>query len=177
MISEQEQENIKESIKQYYKTQEYIEMLHWKLQKLEEKLQALQSEKNSPQIHFTLSTDIKAASYENIPTGGKKQQTSPMEKEIDLFYEKLDKEYEKLTIEWLQEKAALREAEKKNETMEFCISRLEPQQRKALDLKYKRRCGITKLSLELHMARSTVNRYLYAIYEKIAQLTDKLETK
>ncbi len=134
MISEQEREAAKESVRQYYKTQEYIELLQWKLQKTEEKLQALEIEKNSPQIQFTLSTDIQAASYENIPTRGKKWRISPIEKEIDLFYERLNRECEKLTREWMQGKAALHKAQEKNEAMEFCMSRLEPQQRKALDL-------------------------------------------
>ena len=164
----------KEKISQYYQSRTFIELQKLRLQKMERHFECIEADRKSAYFPFGLSTDMKGVSYDNVIVKGGKLPASPMENEIEKICTRLDIEYEKTLLEILNTKQQIRKAEENTETMGLFIAMLNAEYQKALELYFKK-TSITRISMELHIAKSTVCKYLNNIYNEIASLIEYYE--
>lgn len=170
IVSKQEIKSTKESIEKYYRNIKFIRGQQQREKRLEDRLKSIHADRNSSHFSHSLSSDIKGITYDSILVDGGRLPASSMDQEIERIYVGLDREYEKTAAELMETKRLIRKAETENEKMGFYIALLQAEHKKTLELRYLENMGITKISFEIHIAKSTVCKYLNNIYKEVSKL-------
>ena len=93
LINKKEIEAVKEKIEQYYYNEKVLAWNQKELERLTRRLQEIEQDRNSPLLPVSLDTDLQGIRYDRI--GGKSGVVqSPIDRNIEAIYDRLDKNYE-----------------------------------------------------------------------------------
>lgn len=169
-MSKDDMQKAKEMVEGYYKNLRVIQHQQLRLHNLMTRAESINEDRNNPKLDFSLNTDIGAITYDGIVVTGGKIPRSKVENDLERIYARLDKEYEDTQKEILNTKYLIRSLERQNEKIELYLNLLHEEAKNLLEMKYTKRKGITQISLEMNMSKSTVCKYFNQIFLDIAKL-------
>lgn len=167
ITEENSKQQITNDIKKYFQNLRLIQWYETRLEKLNERLENIENDRNGANFSAELSTDLQAVRYDSVVVQGGQLPSSMMDREIELIYKKLDKEYQSTQAEILDTKMLIRKLEKENEQMEFYFSSLKKEYYEVLKLKFQQGKSMVNVALAMNMSKSTINRMLKEIYTEI----------
>lgn len=157
-------EIVKSKIEQYYYNEKVIAWNQKEIERLTKRLQEIDNDRNSPFLPVTLHTDLQGVRYDGIGIKGGAIAQSPIEKNIDAIYNKLDRNYEQTQQKILDLKINMQKLEDSQKETEFYIHMLNEESRKVLEYKHKQKKGILQIAYCMNLSKSSVSRLLCDIY-------------
>lgn len=170
VTKENARQEITNDIKQYFQNLKLMQWYQARLEKLNERLENIENDRSGTNFCAELNTDLQAVRYDGIIVQGGQLPTSMMDRQIELIYKKLDREYQSTQAEILDTKMLMRKIEKENETLDFYFSDLKKEYLEVLKLRFQQSKSIVNVALGMSMSKSTVSRILNEIYNEIAML-------
>lgn len=162
-------EAVKKKIEQYYYNEKVIAWNQKELERLTKRLQEIEQDRNSPLLPASLNTDLQGVRYDRI--GGKAGIVqSPMERNIEAIYSRLDKNYEETQQKILELKIKIQKLEDSQEQIAFYIHMLKEESKKLLEYKHKQNKGILQISYSMNLSKSSVSRLLYDTYADLYKI-------
>lgn len=169
MINKKEMEAVKKKIEQYYYNEKVMVWNQKELERLTKRLQEIEQDRNSPLLPASLNTDLQGVRYDRI--GGKAGIVqSPMERNIEAIYSRLDKNYEETQQKILELKIKIQKLEDSQEQIAFYIHMLKEESKKLLEYKHKQNKGILQISYSMNLSKSSVSRLLYDTYADLYKI-------
>lgn len=172
MINKKEMEAVKKKIEQYYYNEKVIAWKNEKLERLTKRLEEIDNDRNSSLLPISLNTDLSAVKYDGIGIKSGALPQSPMEREIEAIYNRLDSAYCKTQNEILELKIEIQKLEDSQEETAFYIHMLNEESKKVLEYKYKHKKSVTQIAFLLHLSKSTVCRSFQEIYEWLYKMME-----
>ncbi len=162
-------EAVKKKIEQYYYNEKVMVWNQKELERLTKRLQEIEQDRNSPLLPASLNTDLQGVRYDRI--GGKAGIVqSPMERNIEAIYSRLDKNYEETQQKILELKIKIQKLEDSQEQIAFYIHMLKEESKKLLEYKHKQNKGILQISYSMNLSKSSVSRLLYDTYADLYKI-------
>lgn len=171
MKNKKEMEAVKKKIEQYYYNEKVIAWNQKELERLTKRLQEIEQDRNSPLLPASLNTDLQGVRYDRI--GGKAGIVqSPMERNIEAIYSRLDKNYEETQQKILELKIKIVRQEDERKETEFYLHLLNEENKRLLQYKFKDKKSVTEIALLLHLSKSTVCRSFYEVYKWLYKIME-----
>ena len=171
LINKKEIEAVKEKIEQYYYNEKVLAWNQKELERLTRRLQEIEQDRNSPLLPVSLDTDLQGVRYDRI--GGKSGVVqSPIDRNIEAIYDRLDKNYEETQEKILDLKIKIAKQEDERKKVEFYIHFLSEENRKLLQYKFQNKKSVTEIAFLLHLSKSTVCRSFYEIYKWLYKIME-----
>ena len=114
-------EAVKNKIERYYYNEKVIVWNQKELERLKQRLQDIESDRNSPLLPVSLCTDLKGIRYDNVGGKNKGIPQSPMDSNIEAIYRRLDSNYEQTQQNILELKINIQKLEDERKQTEFYI--------------------------------------------------------
>ncbi len=165
MINKKEMEAVKNKIERYYYNEKVIVWNQKELERLTKRLQDIEKDRNSPLLPVSLCTDLKGIKYDSVGGKGEGIPQSPMDRNIEAIYSRLERNYEQTQQNILELKINIQKLEDERKQTEFYIHMLNEENQMLLKYKYKHKKSVRQISILLHLSKSTVCRNLHDIYE------------
>ena len=172
MINKKELAEVKKKIEQYYYIEKVIVWKNEKLERLIKRLEEIDNDRNSATLPISLHTDLSAVKYDGIGSKSGTLPQSPMDREIEVIYTRLDTAYCKTQNEILELKIEIQKLEDEKEETAFYIHMLNEESKKILEYKYKHKKSVTQVAFLLHLSKSTVCRSFQEIYEWLYKMME-----
>ena len=112
-------EAVKKKIEQYYYIEKVIVWKNEKLERLTKRLEEIDNDRNSAILPVALNTDLSAVKYDGIGSKSGALPQSPMDREIEVIYTRLDTAYCKTQNEILELKIEIQKLEDSQEETAF----------------------------------------------------------
>lgn len=163
-------EAVKKKIEQYYYNEKVIAWKNEKLERLTKRLEEIDNDRNSSLLPISLNTDLSAVKYDGIGIKSGALPQSPMERDIEAMYHRLDTAYCKTQNEILELKIEIQKLEDSQEETAFYIHMLNEESKKILEYKHKQKKGVLQISYFMNLSKSSVSRLLCEIYTDLYKL-------
>lgn len=163
-------EAVKKKIEQYYYIEKVIVWKNEKLERLTKRLEEIDNDRNSTILPISLHTDLSTVKYDGIGIKSGVLPQSPMERDIEAIYTRLDTAYCKTQNEILELKIEIQKLEDSQEETAFYIHMLNEESKKILEYKYKHKKGVLQISYFMNLSKSSVSRLLCEIYTDLYKL-------
>lgn len=164
---------VKERVMKYYQNVSWLFLQKRRVQQLEDRMAAIEDDKQKN--HFHLSTETRGLTYDGISVQGGSIPASPMEREIEHIFDRLDREYDKIRKEWIDLKQYIRHVESENEKTGFYLDLIDPENKEIFELKFLKKNSITQIAFEMNMSKSTIHKRMEDSYLLIADLISYYE--
>lgn len=169
LINKKEIEAVKEKIEQYYYNEKVLAWNQKELERLTRRLQEIEQDRNSPLLPVSLDTDLQGIRYDRI--GGKSGVVqSPIDRNIEAIYDRLDKNYEETQEKILDLKIKIQKLEDSQEQIAFYMHMLKEESKKILEYKHKQKKGILQISFIMNLSKSSVSRLLCDTYTDLYKI-------
>lgn len=169
LINKKEIEAVKEKIEQYYYNEKVLAWNQKELERLTRRLQEIEQDRNSPLLPVSLDTDLQGIRYDRI--GGKSGVVqSPIDRNIETIYDRLDRNYEQTQQKILDLKINIQKLEDSQEQIAFYIHMLKEESKKVLEYKHKQNKGILQISYIMNLSKSSVSRLLCDTYTDLYKI-------
>ena len=172
MINKKEMEAVKNKIERYYYNEKVIVWNQKELERLTKRLQDIEKDRNSPLLPVSLCTDLKGIKYDSIGGKSGRLPQSPMDRNIEAIYNKLDRSYEETQQKIIDLRIKIPKQEDERKETEFYIHLLNEENQMLLKYKYEYKKSVTQISILLHLSKSTICRNLYNIYEWLYKMME-----
>lgn len=167
ITKENPKRQITNNIKKYFHNLKVIQWQKTKVEKLYERLESIEKDRKSTDFSESFHTDLQAVRYDKVIVQGGQLPSSMMDREIELIYQKLDREYQSTQAEILDTNILIRKLEKENEKMEFCLNNLKEEYFKIVEQKFKYGKNIITIALEMNISKSSISRILNDVYNEL----------
>ncbi len=165
-------EAVKEKIEQYYYNEKVLAWNQKELERLTKRLQEIEKDRNSPLLPAPLCTDLQGVNYSSVGNKSGKIAQSPIERNIEAIYDRLDRNYEETQEKILDLKIKIAKQEDERKKTEFYIHFLSEENRKLLQYKFQNKKSVTEIAFLLHLSKSTVCRSFYEIYKWLYKIME-----
>ncbi len=164
-------EAVKKKIEQYYYNEKVIAWNQKELERLTKRLQEIEQDRNSPLLPVSLDTDLQGVCYDRI--GGRAGiAQSPMERNIEAIYSRLDRNYKETQQKILELKITIAKQEDERKKTEFYIHLLKEENRQLLQYKFQNKKSVTEIAFLLHLSKSTICRSFYETYKWLYKIME-----
>ena len=170
MINKKEMEAVKEKIEQYYYNEKVLAWNQKELERLTKRLQEIEKDRNSPLLPAPLCTDLQGVNYSSVGNKSGKIAQSPIERNIEAIYDRLDRNYEETQEKILDLKIKIQKLEDSQEKIAFYIHMLKEESKKILEYKHKQKKGILQISFIMNLSKSSVSRLLCDTYTDLYKI-------
>ncbi len=169
MKNKKEMEAVKKKIEQYYYNEKVIAWNQKELERLTKRLQEIEQDRNSPLLPVSLDTDLQGVRYDRI--GGQAGiAQSPMERNIEAIYSRLDRNYKETQQKILELKIATQKLEDNQEQIAFYMHMLKEESKKLLEYKHRQNKGILQIASFMNLSKSSVSRLLCDTYTDLYKI-------
>ena len=170
MINKKEMEAVKNKIERYYYNEKVIAWNQKELERLTKRLQDIEKDRNSPLLPVSLCTDLKGVKYDSVGGKGGGIPQSPMDRNIEAIYSRLDRNYEQTQQNILELKINIQKLEDEKKQTEFYIHLLNEESKRLLEYKHKQKKGVLQIAYIMNLSKSSVSRLLCDTYTDLYKL-------
>jgi len=170
LINKKEMEAVKNKIERYYYNEKVIAWNQKELERLTKRLQDIEKDRNSPLLPVSLCTDLKGVKYDSVGGKGGGIPQSPMDRNIEAIYSRLDRNYEQTQQNILELKINIQKLEDEKKQTEFYIHLLNEESKRLLEYKHKQKKGVLQIAYIMNLSKSSVSRLLCDTYTDLYKL-------
>ncbi len=170
MINKKEMEAVKNKIERYYYNEKVIAWNQKELERLTKRLQDIEKDRNSPLLPVSLCTDLKGVKYDSVGGKGGGIPQSPMDRNIEAIYSRLERNYEQTQQNILELKINIQKLEDERKQTEFYIHLLNEESKMLLEYKHKQKKGVLQIAYIMNLSKSSVSRLLCDTYTDLYKL-------
>ncbi len=170
MINKKEMEAVKNKIERYYYNEKVIVWNQKELERLTKRLQDIEKDRNSPLLPVSLCTDLKGVKYDSVGGKGGGIPQSPMDRNIEAIYSRLERNYEQTQQNILELKINIQKLEDERKQTEFYIHLLNEESKMLLEYKHKQKKGVLQIAYIMNLSKSSVSRLLCDTYTDLYKL-------
>lgn len=163
-------EAVKNKIERYYYNEKVIVWNQKELERLTKRLQDIEKDRNSPLLPVSLCTDLKGVKYDSVGGKGGGIPQSPMDRNIEAIYSRLDRNYEQTQQNILELKINIQKLEDEKKQTEFYIHLLNEESKRLLEYKHKQKKGVLQIAYIMNLSKSSVSRLLCDTYTDLYKL-------
>ena len=163
-------EAVKNKIERYYYNEKVIAWNQKELERLTKRLQDIEKDRNSPLLPVSLCTDLKGVKYDSVGGKGGGIPQSPMDRNIEAIYSRLDRNYEQTQQNILELKINIQKLEDEKKQTEFYIHLLNEESKRLLEYKHKQKKGVLQIAYIMNLSKSSVSRLLCDTYTDLYKL-------
>lgn len=109
---------------------------------------------------FQLNSDLRGIQYDRVITDGGQMPCSDMDRQIEIIFDRLDREKEQLQNEIYLNNILIRKMEWENDCMEEVLSLLDKESGSLIELKYSQKLSCEKIAERFSMSASNVSKKL-----------------
>lgn len=163
-------EAVKNKIERYYYNEKVIAWNQKELERLTKRLQDIEKDRNSPLLPVSLCTDLKGVKYDSVGGKGGGIPQSPMDRNIEAIYSRLERNYEQTQQNILELKINIQKLEDERKQTEFYIHLLNEESKMLLEYKHKQKKGVLQIAYIMNLSKSSVSRLLCDTYTDLYKL-------
>ncbi len=163
-------EAVKNKIERYYYNEKVIVWNQKELERLTKRLQDIEKDRNSPLLPVSLCTDLKGVKYDSVGGKGGGIPQSPMDRNIEAIYSRLERNYEQTQQNILELKINIQKLEDERKQTEFYIHLLNEESKMLLEYKHKQKKGVLQIAYIMNLSKSSVSRLLCDTYTDLYKL-------
>ena len=163
-------EAVKNKIERYYYNEKVIAWNQKELERLTKRLQDIEKDRNSPLLPVSLCTDLKGVKYNSVGGKGGGIPQSPMDRNIEAIYSRLERNYEQTQQNILELKINIQKLEDERKQTEFYIHLLNEESKMLLEYKHKQKKGVLQIAYIMNLSKSSVSRLLCDTYTDLYKL-------